>query len=201
MAEEKELDLEKLRDERCIPVTREIMSEMATTLVASDASKVGYNDIILKSLGAFLKADLNITFEVPYVPQLILGALAGLNKAVHECEIIPIDDARYSAIAGRILTILSEAEVDLVVLEKQKESDVDFSSVKKELNKLFKENKLTLLEVQYIMDNIFDAFKEFQAKLGESVDDSTKRAEQKLFKVKDMTEITLKMLDKVLTEK
>lgn len=195
-----EPDLEKVRDEKCIPVTRAILKEMATGLVASDSSQVTHTDLIMKSLSLFLSSDLNITTDTPYVPQLILGVLAGLNTTVHSCQVIPIDDARYSVIAGKILSIVSDANVRLGSV-KPEESAEDFSPVKEKLNKLFADEKLTLLELKYIMDNIFDAFKDFQEKLGHSIDDSVKRAEQKLFKVEAMSDVTMKQLNDVLTAK
>ena len=194
-----EIDYEKLRDDKCIPVARTIMSEMATTLVASDASEVNYNDLMIKSLALYLSSDLNLTTETSYVPQLVLGALSALNKAVHECT-LPMDDARYSIIAGKVLTILSEANIPLVVATKE-ESNIDTSSMTEKLNALFAEEKLNLIEVKYIMDNILDAFTEFSDKLNDSITDLTKRAEQKLFKVDFMNEITMKMLNDVLMAK
>ncbi len=195
-----EKDLDKERDDRCFPVTREIMKEMASGLVASDASQVKHTDLIMKSIALFLSSDLNVTEDTPYVPQLILGTLAGLNKTAHECTVIPIDDARYSVIAGKILSIVSEAEVTLGTVTPE-QTEKDFTPVKEKLNALFAEEKLTLLELKYILDNIFDAFKDYQEKLGHQIDDSMKRAEQKLFKVEFMSDITMKQLNEVLIKK
>lgn len=195
-----EKDLDKERDDRCFPVTRAIMKEMADGLVASDASQVKHTDLIMKSVALFLGSDLNVTTDTPYVPQLILGALAGLNKTAHECAIIPIDDERYSVIAGKILTIVSDANVSLGAVTPD-QTVADFSPVKEKLNALFAEEKLTLLELKYILDNIFDAFKDFQEKLGHHIDGSMKRAEEKLFKVELMSDVTMKQLNEVLMKK
>lgn len=193
-------DLEKERDDRCIPVARGVLKEMAGTLVASDASQVNYNDLMLKTLSAFLDADLNLTTDTPYVPQLLLGVLAGLNRSVHLCKVIEIDDARYSEIASKILTIVSEANVTFGEITPE-QSHADFVPVIEKLNDLFAEEKLTTLELKYIMDNIFDAFKEFSQKLDNSITDSTKRAEQKLFGVEFMEDISMKRLNEVLIKK
>lgn len=194
-----EQNVEKIRDERCIPIAQNILSKMAGGLISADADKVNYDDLVLKSLGLFLDADLNVTTETPYVTQLLLGAFAGLNRTIHECTIIPVDDARYAAIGNKILGILSDANIRMgnVTLEQSQE---DFAGIKEKLNVLFAEEKLNLLEIKFIMDNMFDAFKDFSGEYAKSIESSIKRAETKLFGVQTMDEIGMKKLDEILMQ-
>jgi len=191
-------DLEKIRDDRCVPIAREILKEMAGGLVASNAGTVNYDELVLKSLSLFLKSDLNITTETPYITQLLLGVFAGLNRTIHECTILPVDDARYSVIANKILSIVSDGNVRLGAVTPE-QSIEDFTIIKVKLNELFAEEKLNLLEIKYIMDNMFDAFKDFSGEYAKSVESSVKRAELKLFGVENMDEISIKKLDEILT--
>lgn len=190
-------DLEKIRDERCFPIARLILKEMAPSLVSASADTVNYDDLVLKSLSLFLGADLNVTTETPYITQLLLGVFSGLNRTIHECTVIPIDDARYSSIASKILQIVSDGNVRLGSVTPE-ESIEDFTIIKVKLNELFAEEKLNLLEVRYIMDNMFDAFKDFSDKYSESIESSVKRSELKLFGVNNMNEVSLKQLDGIL---
>jgi hypothetical protein len=192
------LDLDKVRDEKCIPIAREVMKDIATTLLPEDANVlIDYNPIILKVLQRNLDNDLNIKIETPYVFQLILGALAGLNKTVQECTAVPIDDIRYGKIGNKILSILAESNIRLGNVTPE-EVDADFADVKVKINELFSEEKLSMMEVKYIMDNIFEAFKVMNAGFNQSLENSVERAEAKLLGIEFMSDLTMKKLNDVL---
>lgn len=193
-------DLEKVRDEKCIPVARDVLSAMAELMIPENAAeKIDYNPLVLKILQIELDADLNVTTEQPYIDQLVLSAFSGLNKTVQAAAYLPIDDIRYGDIARKILVILSEANVALgSVTSEQTESD--FAPVKEKINALFAQEQLTLLEVKYIMDNIFQSFAKVGNIVSESIARSMKSAEEKLWGVDDLSDVALKQVDAVLTK-
>jgi hypothetical protein len=195
---ETNIDLEKLRDEKCIPLANEIVSDMAKEMMPEDANeKVDYTGIATKIMQKFLDADTNITTENEYVFQLILGAFAGLNGAIQDTDVLPIDNKRYGKIATKVIDILANSGIEFGPTPKEKMKET-YSVLLPELNKLFAEEKLTILEVKYISDAIFESFKTVQSLVGKSVEGSVKKAEEKLFGVDDMGEITMKKLDEVL---
>lgn len=196
MPEEK--NLEQLRDEKCVPVARGIINDMAISLVPDDANKkVDYNPIVKSMLERTLEADLNIATENTYIFQLILTAFAGLNKTVQECETVPIDDVRYGTIAKKILSILATANISLLTKTPEQEA-IEFAPVKEQLNALFAQEKLSMLEVKYVMDNIFDSLSAVQNSFMLGVTSSAERAEAKLFGIEAMSDLTMKKLDDVL---
>lgn len=191
-------DLGKLRDEKCIPVARDVMLAMAELMIPENASeKIDYNPLALKILQLELDADLNVTTEQPFVDQLILGALSGLNKTVQASAYIPIDDIRYGNIARKILVILNEGNVTLGNVTPE-QTEADFAPVKEKINALFAEEKLMLIEVKYVMDNIFQSFAKVGNIVTESISQSMKSAEEKLWGVEDLTDVCLKQVDEVL---
>lgn len=194
------MDLEKQRDDKCIPVARAILADMALDLIPEDANvKIDYNPIVGKILQREMDADLNITTEVSYIFQLLLGAFAGLNLTAQSCTTTPADDVRYGSIAKKILGIVSEANVGLTPATPE-ETIADFAPVKEKLNVLFAEEKLSMLEVKYIMDNIFDALKTVEQIVAAQVQDATDRAEAKLFGVEFKSDLSLKQVDDVLKQ-
>lgn len=192
-------DLEKQRDDKCIPVARGVMDALAKLMIPEDASKeVNFNPVVLEILKLELDADLNVTTDQPYIDQLVLGALSGLNRTVQECTFLPLDDIRYGTIQRKILEILVSANVTLGAVTPE-QSVADFVPVKEQINALFAEEKLNVMEVKYVMDNIFEAFGKVGTMVSESIVQSMKKAEAKQWGVEDLTEVTLQQLDKVLT--
>lgn len=199
--ESNEKTLDQLRDEKCIPVAHGILNDIAVDLIPADANeKVDYNPILLKILQRNLEADLNITSDIPYVFQLVLGVLSGLNKTVQGVNTVPIDDVRYGAIGKKVLGILATANITIAEKVDPEQVDKEFAPVAEQLSALFAEEKLSMLEVKYIMDNIFESFNTVQNIHMTSIAQSTERAEAKLFGVEFMTDMTLGKLDKVLKE-
>lgn len=196
---EPELDLDKVRDEKVVPVAHAVLNDMALLMVPEDASeKVDYNPIVLKILERTLDADFNIATENTYLFQLLLGALSGLNQAVQGCRYVRIDDVRYGKIGKKILSILATADIPLVGATPE-EIVKAFEPVQEQLNVLIVEEKLTLIEVKYIMDNIFSGFDMVNSGFNASVADSSARAEAKLFGIETMPDLTMKQLNQVLT--
>lgn len=188
-------DLEKARDEKCIPIARAIFGDMVNTLIAEDASKeIDYNPLVKSILTKMLEADTNLLTENTYIFQLLLGVFSGLNRTVQMCETVQIDDVRYGNIARKILEIVAKHNVT-IGNPTPDEVDKDFAPIKEELDVLFANEKLTIMEVKYIMDNIFTGFSDVQTIFNMSIEQSTKRAEAKSFGIEDMTDLSMKKLD------
>lgn len=197
--EDKPVDLDKLRDEKCIPVARGVLIDMAAELMpTTGVSRAELQPVIMKILQRSLDADLNVLQENPFVFQLILGVLSGLSTTVQSCNTVAIDDARYGAIGKRILGIVATADIPMGKTLTPEEIETHFAAVKEQLNALFTEEKLSWLEVKYIMDSIFGAFKVTQQIFSENVEMSTHRMEAKLLGIGSMDELTMKTLDKAL---
>lgn len=198
-----EPNLDAIRDERCLPVARNVLKLMGTDLIpeedlVADGEVVMDNRVLAQKYLALMRdADLNTTTETTYVPQLILAALAGLNASVQEATVFPIDEKRLNGIARKILIKLSETDIDLT--KKAEENKHEFEPVKVYLNEIFALEELTYIEIKYIMDKVFNSFTALNNLVSGSLEDSMRRAESKLFQVEDMSDITMKKLDAVLT--
>lgn len=195
-----ETDLEKLRDEKCIPVAKAILKDLAQDLIPEDANKkIDFTPAVKNILTKTLEADLNISTENSYIFQLILGVFAALNTTVQACDTVLIDDVRYGAISKKILDIVASADIRMGNVMPE-EIVLDFIPVKEQINALFAAEKLSMLEVKYIMDNIFTSFKTVTDMFNHSVQISSEKAEAKMFKVESMSDLTMKRLDEVLKE-
>lgn len=192
-----EPDLEKEREERCYPVVRGILTDIATDLLPQNGASQDYTPLLMKILHRSLDANLNLQMENPFLFQTLLSLIVGLNTTVMECQTVPIDDARYAAIGKRILGVVATADIKLGTLTPD-EVTTTFAPVKEQLNALFAEEKLTWMEVKYIMDSILGAVKEAEQRFTISIDQSLQRAEAKAMGVADMSEITMQHLDRFL---
>lgn len=195
-----EPNLDKMRDERVVPLVHDTLHDLAELLIPEDASKeVNFNPLILKILERTFGADLNITTEVSYLFQMILSVLTVLNTTVQKTTTVPIDDVRYGAIAKKVLAIVAGEQFRLGQDVKPEELQADFAPVQEKINALFAEEKLTMLEVKYIMDNIFSSFTAVHNGFQSSLEQSAARAEAKLFGVDNMNDLTMKKLNEILT--
>lgn len=196
-------DLEKIRDERCLPVARLVLNDLAADLIpeeaGEDAGKIDARGLAEKMLTHMFDADLNTTTETPYVPQLVLGMLAGLNACVQEATVYPIDESRLNAIARKILANMAEQGQTIDLTKKVEENREAYAPITAFLNDVFAAEELTYIEIKYIMDKIFNSFTILNNLVSGSLEDSMKRSEQKLFGVSDMSEITMKKLHEILT--
>lgn len=187
-------DLEKKRDEICIPLSKTILTEVAKDLVNSNDNQ---KEIVMKTLSLMLDSDLNITTEVSYIPQLLLKNLSGLNAMLQTCDVVQPDDERYGKIATKILVLLSEANIDVTVTTPE-EIVKQYEPLKQKLNELFKEENISKLELDYIKDMIFESFTSFNNTLTSSIEDATKKAQRKAFGIEFDSDMTLKKLDEFL---
>lgn len=191
-------DLEKARDEKCIPVAREVITAMADHLLVSNPDDPHAHDaLMLIILRRALETDMNITMEAQYLFQLILGGFSGFNTTIHGCEFAPVDDERYIAIGKKMLTILAEANVRLTNVTPE-DTATDFADAKAKLQQLINDEKLTKLEVRYIMDNIFESVKMVNNDFSDSLARSTEKAESKIFGNESMSDLSLGQINKVL---
>ena len=188
------VDLEKERDIKCTAIARDILKEFSTTPINVEEN---HKILALKILSLMLNADLNITSEVSYVPQLLLGVLSGLNQTIQGCKILENDDARYDRITNQIITLVSNANIRMGKLTPE-EVTTDFVTVKEELDKLFATEKLTRLEVKYLIDNLFESFTSINNLLSRSIESSTERMECKILGIESMGDLKLQKLDSVL---
>lgn len=197
--EEGEVDLEKAREERCYPVVRGVLTDMATDLLPQGGAEQNYTPLLMKILGRSLDANLNLQMENPFVFQTLLGVIVGLNTTVMECTTVPINDARYASIGKRILVIVATANIKLGTLTPE-ETTATFAPVKEQLNALFAEEKLSWMEIKYVMDSILAAVKEAEQRFTISIDQSLQKAEAKAMGVQNMSDLTMQHLDKFLKE-
>lgn len=193
-----EQDLEKLRDEKCVPVAQGMLGDIAEKLMPENANdKIDYNPVILALQQRTLDADLNVAMEVPYVFQLLTGALQALNTTVQTCTFVEADDIRYGAIGKKILGILAASGVKLVDVKPEDIATL-YAPVKEQLQALFNEEKLTWLEIKYIMDNIFDAYGDVENAFMQILKQNGDKATAKLLGVPFVSDLGLKKLDEVL---
>lgn len=189
-------NLDAARDEKCIPIARAVMADMSDKLL-QETETADYKPLVLGILQKTLTADLNITMDVTYVFQLILSVLSGLNAAIQKSNPAKIDDVRYASIAKRILTIVSDANVKMGAITPE-ETDAEFTSVIPKLNDLFSAENLSVVEIKYVMDSIFEAFKQVNNIFSNSLADSIKRMEAKVLNIPTMDDLTMQKLNSVL---
>lgn len=187
-----EKNLDAIRDEKCFPIAQAILEGMSKNLFEED----GVKKVSLGALELTLEHDLNVSQEVTYIPQLILGILSGANATVQGCDMVALDAEKYDRVGKRILEILADAKLKMAI--KQDKVEENFSGVKEKLSALFLEEKLNSLEVKHIMDNIFDKFALFHNMIGSSIELSTEKATAKMLGVENTSDVTMKKLDEIL---
>lgn len=187
-------DLEKKRDEVCGPLAKTILKELSIDLVNS---KDNHKELVMKSLSLMLDADLNVTTEVSYIPQLLLKNLSGLNAMMQSCSVIDTDEERCGVIANKILAILAGQEIDTTLTDKD-EIIKQYEPLKDKLNELFEAEEVTELELDHIKDEIFESFTSFNNMLTGSIEEATKKAQRKAFGIEFDSDLTLKKLDAFL---
>lgn len=187
-------DLEALRDQKCVPLARAILTDLAAGLFP-EGGEMNYPDLTKQSLERLLEADANVTTEVPYVYQLMFAGFGVLNTAIQATQAEPLDDARYGRIARQLICILATANVTLT---NKTPDETELVPLKEQVAALIAQEKLTTIEVTYIVTNILAAFNTAQNYAQMSVEGALKKAEEKLFAIDDMTDLSMKKLDDVL---
>lgn len=194
-----EVDLDKLRDQKCIPVARAVFADMSQELLPADANvKVDFAPVTLKALTHAYNADLNLVTENTYVFQLILKVLSRLNVTVNASKLTPADDERYARIGQKILQMVVAADISFDPKKEQAAVDPEFNALQPKFEALFEEEKLTAMEMKYIMDSLFTSFNTVTAYFAESTEQNLKRAEAKAFGLEDMDDLSMKKLDSFL---
>lgn len=191
-----EPDLEKERDDRVVPVVRGMLIDLAAQMVPEDANKeVNYLPVILALLKRALDADLNIIMDNPYAFQIIKGVLVGLNVTVQQLKpSTDIDDVRFGRIAKQILGMVAVADIGLTP-KTPEEVEASFAPVKEQLQALFDAEKLSWIEIKYIMDNIFASFDNVSGLFNRKVETALEKAEAKAMGVEYMSDLTMGKLD------
>lgn len=189
-----EKTLEELRDEKCLPVSQAVLEGMSKGLLEED----GVTKTAMLTLELLLKQDMNIETDVSYIPQLILGALSGVNAIVQVCDMVPLDEEKYNNITKKILVILAKEKIKLNF--NPDEVSTVFSGIKDKLSALFMEEKINSLEVKHIMDNILSTFGLFNDLLTSSIEKSIEMATSKLLGLEFSSDLTMKKLDEVLKQ-
>jgi hypothetical protein len=185
-------NLDTIRDEKCLPIAKTILKEMVTDLMKEEGPK----DVALKALSLELNNDINIITDVPYIPQLIMTTLAALNATVQTCDFKPLNEDYYITIAEKVLEIVASSDVKMNLTPD--EIPTQFAGVKTQLSSLFVQENLNMFEVKHIMDKILEKFGSFNILLSNSIENSSERAEAKLWKVESMNDVTMKQLNEVL---
>ncbi len=193
------VNLDKVRDEKCVPIARQIFSDLVTDLLPKDTNPIDLNPLAIKILGYGRDGDLNIASEVSYVFQLVLGVLTALNTTVQKATTTPIDEVRFFNIGSKILDIVSKANVKIGNVTPD-ETTADFAPILEQINTLFAEEKLTLIEIKYVMDNVFNLFTVVNNVVSGSIEKSSEMAEAHLFGVEAMSDLTLGRLDSILKD-
>lgn len=191
-----EPDADQLRDEKVIPVVRGILVDMATDLIPADANvEVNYLPFIMKVLKRTLDADTNLTMDNPYIFQMIKGVLIGLNVTVQELNpSTSINDIRYGRIAKQVLSIVATANIGLTP-KTPEEVQASFAPIKDQLQALFDTEKMSWMEIKYVMDNIFEAHETTTDLFNRKIEGFLEKAEAKAMGVEFMSDITMSKLD------
>lgn len=194
-----EPDLNALRDEKCIPVVRGMLVDMATDLIPDDANvEVNYLPMIMKMLKRTLDADTNLTTDNPYIFQMIKSVLVGLNVTVQQLKpSTMIDDVRYGTIAKKVLSIVATANINLTP-KSEEDVQTSFAPIKEQLQALFDAEKMSWMEIKYVMDNVFAAFDDVSTIFNNKVEGFLEKAEAKAMGVEFLSDVTMQKLDMFL---
>lgn len=194
-----EIDLDKARDEKCIPIARAMLGDMVTDFLPEDphGKTLDHRKLVTKFLSRSLEANLNITTEVSYLTQLVLGVLSGVNATVQTCTLTPIDQERYTRISQGMLKIMAESDVPMTNIKKEDMEKV-YALVKVKLNELFATENATQLDVKYVMDNLLQGFTSVNNLFSQSLEQSSQKAEAKLFGIDQMNDLTIGKINEVL---
>lgn len=193
------VDLDKLRDEKMIPLAKMVINDLAVGMIPSANVQGDFKDIVMKILQRSLDADCNITTENPYLMQLITTVFGQLTTVMLSCDMVQPDDIRYAALSKEVLSIIATEDIAIGATD-EKVFTESFTNVKVRLNEMFAREKLTFFEVKYIMTNIMQSFSVVQDTFSSGVQNSVKRMEEKILGIADMSDLTMKQLDAALVK-
>lgn len=193
-------DLDKLRDEKVIPVAKMVLNDLAVGMIPTGEDIVGnFQEVTMQIMRRALDADFNILLENTYLFQLLTTVLGQFTTTMLECDMAQPDDARYITLAKEVLTILATENIAIGELDEEK-FKASFADVKSRLNDLFAHENLNFFEVKYIMANIMQSYSTVQQTFSNGVDNSVKRMETKILGIEDMSDLTMKKLDETLVK-
>jgi len=194
-----EPNLEKLRDEKCVPIARGMLNDMAVEMIPVDANvEIDFRPVVLKMLTRTLDADANIATDIPYIFQLIKGVFMALSATVQQVQPKKqIDDVRFGAIMKKILGIVATANIRMAEATPDTIKE-DFMPVKEQLQTLFDAEEMSFLEIKYCMDNIFSSFDRVTDNFKKNIDIAVDKASSKAMGVEFMSDVSMRRLDEFL---
>ena len=195
-----ETDLDKARDEKCVPLAMGVLQDAATDMpVTDEAVPKDFQPLVTKIKMRALEADTNLLMENPYIFQLVSSHLQGLNAAVQAAVKAPLDRERYERVMKQILTIFST-----VPIKAGKTSDEErlaaFDGVKQYLETLMEQEHITELESQWMMATLIQAFKATHEIFSTDIDMHSEKAMAMKMGIESMMDMTMKGLDAALKE-
>lgn len=192
-------DLEKLRDERVVPVARGVLADFVESIPSTKSgAQTDFTALIVKVLQRGLDADLNLTTENPYVFQLVLSAIASFNTVLQKSKMSPIDDERYTRIAHELLALLVTAEVPMGMAAKPDVQEAALASIQPAIEEIFARENLNSLELSYILEGVMRALKTTEQLFSGNVQRGVERMEAKILGIEAMTDLSMRTLDKTL---
>lgn len=178
-------DLEKQQNERVAPVVQGILEDATTMLIPEDGVSFDLSELELATIQRLLNGDLNITTEVPLAFQGVLGAFANLTNVLQDCAYAePHSQADYARVSRAILSIVAQTKPE---------------DMKPALETLFAENKMSAIDVRYIVSSITSTFETMRLGAEKSIEESMERAQAKSFGVESVQDVTMGKLDAYLT--
>lgn len=191
--------LEQQRDLRVVPVaqsTIEVIAGQNTAVDVNDRSE--FTNVILSILQKSLDADLNIVTDVPYIFQLILSVYSAFNTVALAAKKPDVDMARFSKIAHEMMGLLASAKAPMGDGVKPEDQVTALEGIKPQLEELFSRENITQLELSYILESLMHTLKVTNDSFQQQIQRSVDRAEAKVWRLDDFSDLTLKKLDKVL---
>src|ERR1019366_2771780 len=95
--------------EKCFPLAQAILEGIAKNLLEDE----GIKNTAMATLELTLAQDLNVSQDMTYIPQLLLGVLSGANATAQKCTTVPLDTETYKEVAKKMLAILAESKLQM----------------------------------------------------------------------------------------
>lgn len=192
-------DLELLRDNRVVPVAQGVLDDISKSMPSTDITPdTDFTTLLIQILQRTLDADLNLTTDNPYLFQLVLGVFAAFNTVTQKSKLTANDDSRFARIAGELMAIMVKANVPMGKDVKPAEQEKALEAYQGEFDAIFEREKLTSLELSYILEGMLRSFKTTEQLFSGNVQRSVQVMEAKILQIPDMTDLSMKTLDETL---
>lgn len=192
-------DLDAIRDARVVPVAKGVLQDIAAEMSTADLSKdTDFTQLLIKILHRSLDADLNLTTENPYIFQLILGTFTAFSTVLQKAKITPTDDVRYAKIGREMLVLLAGVDVPMGTKVTPADQEKAIEAIQPQLEAIFEREKLTWLELKYILEGMLQSFKLNEQMFSGNVQRSVEKMEAKILGIDQMTDLSMKKLDDTL---